>query len=129
MSAVLLDTHVFLWWLWGDARLTKRARTAITDGDRNVLVSAATVWEIATKYRIGKLPNARVIADDIVGAIASQAFSGIDISLVHAQRAGAMRGAHGDPFDRMLAAQAQLENLALISGDELFDDFGVSRIW
>ncbi len=129
VSGLLLDTHVFLWWLWGDRRLSKRARTLIGDRDRRVFVSAASAWEITTKYRIGKLPNAKPIADDINTAIVSQAFSAIDISVLHAQRAGSMRGSHGDPFDRMLAAQAQLENLQLISGDALFDAFGVTRIW
>ena len=127
--ALLLDTHAFLWWLAGDRKLPRRAREAISDPDEEVIVSAASAWEIATKYRIGKLPGASVIVNDLVGAIASQSFTALPITVVHAQRAGMLIGDHRDPFDRMLIAQARSEDLILVSNEELFDAFGVTRLW
>ena len=127
--ALLLDTHAFLWWLAGDRRLSAKAKKAISDPDRAVYVSAASAWEIATKFRLGKLPGAKIIADNIGGAIASQAFLPLSVSVVHAQRAGLLESVHRDPFDRMLIAQALAEGLTLVSNEELFDAYGVSRHW
>lgn len=126
---LLLDTHAFLWWLAGDRRLPKRARVEIQHEAATVFVSAASVWEIATKHRLGKLPGARAISQDLPSVIASQAFSALAISAVHAQRAGALAGAHRDPFDRMLIAQAQSESLTVVSNERVFDAYGVSRLW
>jgi PIN domain nuclease of toxin-antitoxin system len=126
---LLLDTHAFLWWLAGDRRLSRRARHVISGVENTVFVSAASAWEIATKFRLGKLPGAKIIAGSTAAAVASQAFTQLAISLVHAQRAGALPGPHRDPFDRMLIAQAQSEALTLVSNEQIFDDFGVSRIW
>jgi PIN domain nuclease of toxin-antitoxin system len=126
---LLLDTHALLWWLAGDRRLSTHARSAIADEDAKVFVSAASAWEITTKFRIGKLPGARLLVDDIAGAIASQAFSPLAISVVHAQRAGLLPGQHRDPFDRMLIAQSQLEGLTIVSNERVFDDYGVARLW
>lgn len=126
---LLLDTHAFLWWLAGDRRLSRRARTAIGRTDGTVYVSAASAWEISTKYRLGKLPGAAVVAEDIAGIIASQAFSPLSVSVVHAHRAGALPGEHRDPFDRMLIAQAQCEDLVIATNDEVFDHYGVNRVW
>ncbi len=126
---LLLDTHALLWWLAGERRLSPRAKKAIANSDNEVYVSAASAWEIATKYRLGKLPGARVIVDDIAGAIASQAFLSLAVSVVHAQRAGSLAGSHRDPFDRMLIAQAQAEGLTLVSNEELFDNLGAARLW
>src|SRR5438876_1205178 len=99
---LLLDTHALLWWLDGDRSLTRRARTAINDADNTIFVSAASAWEITTKFRLGELPGAAAVAADVAGSVASQGFSSLDITLVHAQRAGRLPGAHRDPFDRML---------------------------
>ena len=126
---LLLDTHAFLWWLDGDRRLSVRARHLIADEANAVLVSAASAWEITTKARLGKLPGAKDVAADVVGCIGSQSFVPLDITVLHAQRAGGLAGNHRDPFDRMLIAQAQLEDVAIISDDRVFDDYGVRRIW
>jgi PIN domain nuclease of toxin-antitoxin system len=126
---LLLDTHTFLWWLAGDRKLSRRARTAIADREQTVLVSAASAWEIAAKYRIGKLPGARDIVNDLAGAIASQSFTPLAVTVVHAQRAGTLLGDHRDPFDRMLIAQARSDDLTLVSNETLFDAFGVTRLW
>jgi PIN domain nuclease of toxin-antitoxin system len=125
--AVLLDTHAFLWWLDGDKRLSARARRRITR-EPDVYVSAATAWEITTKARLGKLPGALMVAADVAGAVHSQAFLPLDVTLAHAQRAGALVWEHRDPFDRMLASQALLEGMELVSSDAVFDELAVPRI-
>ncbi len=126
---LLLDTHTFLWWLDGDRRLSKRARALIGDEQVDVLVSAASAWEITTKWRLGKLPGAEQVAADVAGAVASQGFTPLPISLDHAERAGRLVTDHRDPFDRMLAAQAIAEGLLLASNDEVFDHLAVTRVW
>jgi PIN domain nuclease of toxin-antitoxin system len=94
-----------------------------------VLVSAASAWEIATKVRIGKLPGAVNVAADVVGCLARQRFESLDITVLHAQRAGRLPGMHRDRFDRMLIAQAQIEDLPIVTNDEVFDGYGVTRLW
>ena len=126
---ILLDTHAFLWWLAGNERLSHEARRAILDQENDILVSAASAWEIATKYRLGKLPNAGAVALDIRGAIADQDFDELPISVDDATRAGTLPSVHRDPFDRMLIAQAQANDLALISNEALFDRYGILRLW
>jgi PIN domain nuclease of toxin-antitoxin system len=126
---LLLDTHAFLWWLDGDERLSRRARVAIADEDNPVFVSAASAWEIATKSRLGKLPGAEPVASDVAAAVMLQDFVSLDITIPHAQRAGRLAGAHRDPFDRMLIAQAQMEDLTLVSNEDVFDGYGVNRLW
>jgi PIN domain nuclease of toxin-antitoxin system len=126
---LLLDTHALLWWLAGDGRLSRKARAAMSNADQLIFVSAASAWEITTKYRIGKLAGAGIVARDVASAVASQAFSPLAITLVHAQRAGSLLGTHRDPLDRMLIAQSQLENLTLVSNEKIFDDYGVTRLW
>lgn len=126
---LLLDTHSLLWWLDGDRRLSRTARNRLQDQDNTVLVSAASAWEITTKARLGKLPGALDVAEDVAGAVASQGFTALDVTILHAQRAGRLPGDHRDPFDRMLIAQAQLEDLPIVSNEKVFDDYGVSRMW
>ncbi len=83
-----------------------------------------------SKERLGKLPGAADVAADVAAAcVASQTFQRLPMTLLHAQRAGRLPSPHRDPFDRMLAAQAQLEGVSIISNDDVFDDFGVARIW
>jgi PIN domain nuclease of toxin-antitoxin system len=126
----LLDTHALLWWVFADSRLPRRVRLAIGDDiDNQVFVSAASAWEITTKHRIGKLPDARIIAEDVAGALAAEGFSELAVSVRHAQRAGSLAGLHQDPFDRMLIAQSMLDGLTLVSNERVFDLYGVSRLW
>jgi PIN domain nuclease of toxin-antitoxin system len=126
---LLLDTHALLWWLAGNESLSLAARTAISNEGNSVFVSAATTWEIATKHRIGKLPGVATIVTDLEGAIADQGFMEMPIGLRHGQVAGSLPGPHSDPFDRMLIAQAILEQLVLVSNEVPFDAYGVSRLW
>ncbi len=126
---VLLDTHAFLWWSEDSPRLPPPARQAIRDENNDVLISAATAWEITTKHRLGKLPSADPIASDIPGAIAAQGFQELPSTVAEAARAGALPGPHRDPFDRMLIAQALSHNLILISNETLFDRYAINRLW
>ena len=126
---LLLDTHAFLWWAQDSPRLPRPARRAIQDQDNDVLISAASAWEITTKHRLGKLPDADPIASDIPGAVAAQGFEELPITVREAARAGALPGPHRDPFDRMLIAQALTRNLVLISNETTFDHYGIHRLW
>jgi PIN domain nuclease of toxin-antitoxin system len=126
---LLLDTHALLWWLDGDRRLSLKARRAIANQSNAILVSAASAWEITTKARLGKLPGAADVAADVAACVAAQGFLSLDITLLHAQRAGSLSGTHRDPFDRMLIAQSQIEDVALVTDDEAFDSFDVRRLW
>ncbi len=125
----LLDTHTFLWWFTDSRRLSEEVRQTIVDETNDVLISAASAWEIATKHRLGKLPEAEELALDISGAIAGQNFEELPITVEDAARAGALPDPIRDPFDRMLIAQALSGNLVLISIEKLFDQYGVRRLW
>ena len=126
---LLLDTHTFLWWLAGNMRLSMKGRLAIEDAGSDVIVSAASAWEITTKHRIGKLPEASAVGQDVAGAIASQGFEELPVTVADAERAGRLPGPHRDPFDRMLIAQAIRRDLTILSIDEVFDQYGVNRLW
>lgn len=129
MATYLLDTHAFLFWLTGDKRLPPRCRRLVAAATNEIVVSAASVWEIATKARIGKLKHAGVVAADVPGHVVAQGFRAMPISMNHAQTAGSLPEPHRDPFDRMLIAQSQLERIPIISADEIFDRYGVNRVW
>ncbi|AOO81496.1 type II toxin-antitoxin system VapC family toxin [Bosea vaviloviae] len=126
---LLLDTHALIWWLAGDETLSRPAREAIGDEVNSIAVSAASAMEIATKFRIGKLPDAALLAQDFEAIIADQGFAELAITVRHARLAGEMNIAHKDPFDRLLIAQAQSEDMVLISNEALFDGFAVKRLW
>ena len=125
----LLDTHALLWWFSDDPALTRPVRKIVGDTKNTVVVSAASAWEIATKVRLGKLPTGAGLAADFTGCIEREHFQLLPISVQHALRAGLLPGSHRDPFDRMLIAQAQAENLPILSKEVIFDAFGLRRIW
>ena len=125
----LLDTHTLLWAFNGDRSLSSRARRLIEDGSNEILVSAASAWEIATKVRLGKLPTGEQLVSDFDYYLAQLGFESLPISMFHAIRAGSLPGEHRDPFDRMLISQAQSENLAIVSNDRIYDTYRVRRIW
>lgn len=126
---LLLDTHALIWWLAGDAALSAAAHEAMADEANSVAVSAASAMEVATKHRIGKLPDAALLARDFETIIADQGFAELPITVRHARIAGEMAIAHKDPFDRFLIAQAQAEDMVLVSNEALFDGFAVQRLW
>ncbi len=126
---LLLDTHTLIWWLATDPNLSMAARDAIADDSNEVYVSAASVWEIATKHRIGKPPGGAFLVADMAGIMAAQGFIGLAISIQHGLKAGSLPGPHRDPFDRMLVAQAMDDDLVLLSDETVFDRYGVKRLW
>jgi PIN domain nuclease of toxin-antitoxin system len=126
---LLLDTHAFLWWIAGDTALSRAGRTAIADEGNTVFVSAATAWEIATKFRMSKLPGVAAIVADLAAVLDAQGFMPLPISFGHGQIAGALPGPLRDPFDRMLIAQAMHERMALVSNEAGFSAYGVHRLW
>jgi PIN domain nuclease of toxin-antitoxin system len=125
----LLDTHALLWWILDSGSLSRPARKIIADRENEVFVSAATAWEISTKYRLGKLPQGEPFAYRFDESLMELGFLGLPISIDHAQRAGLLPGSHKDPFDRLLIAQAQAENLILVSNERVFDGYGIRRLW
>lgn len=126
---LLLDTHALLWWMVEPRRLGPAARAAIGDEDNAVLVSAVSAMEVATKFRLGKLPQGGRLALGFAEEVATEGFEELPITIAHAARAGSLPFPHRDPFDRLLIAQAQIESLSLVSNEALFDRFGVTRIW
>ncbi len=125
---MLVDTQVLLWWFRDDAALSSKARRIISNTETEVFVSAVCAWEISIKTRSGKLEAGDLI-DRLETELAEQGFTVLPISLAHALRAGSLVLHHKDPFDRMLVAQAQAENLPILSNDAAFDLYGVRRVW
>lgn len=125
---LLLDTHTLIWWATDDSALSGRARDRIARSE-GVLVSAASAWEMAIKVSLGRLPSALDILSDFEESLSSRGFQTLAITAAHGIRAGLLPGPHKDPFDRMLVAQAQAENLAIVSNDVIFDRYGVRRVW
>lgn len=126
---LLLDTHTLIWWLMDAPELSITAREAVATEGNRVFVSSPSAWEIATKYRIGKLPSVAELIDDLVGHIRRERFETLSISVDHAKAAGLLPGRHRDPFDRMLIAQAQLESMRIVTNDAVFRDYGAVVIW
>jgi PIN domain nuclease of toxin-antitoxin system len=129
MTRLLLDTHALLWWWSGDASLSSGARTAIADADATVYVSAASAWEIATKARVGGLKGCGEVVARFGELAAAADLRHLAVAHSHGLRAGSYQAAHRDPFDRMLAAQAELESLTLVTNDSAFGEFPVLVLW
>ena len=121
---ILLDTGILLWWLADDPLLPGRAAAVIANADNEVIVSAATAWEISSKRAAGRLDS----PDDLLGALAANEFGTIAITADHAISAGGLPPHHSDPFDRMLIAQARAEDLILVSVDGRFSDYDVDLL-
>lgn len=126
---LLLDTHALLWWLMGSDRLPGGARDLIGAGEIPCFVSAASFWEISIKAASGKLTIPDAVLDTLPDVVDVQAFRILPITPHHAIAAGRLPTIHRDPFDRMLIAQAKLEEMTLVSNETLFDEYDVKRIW
>jgi PIN domain nuclease of toxin-antitoxin system len=121
---LLLDTHAFVWWDAKDPLLPTRMSDAIASAENQVFVSSVSVWEIAVKRASGKL----LFGGSIEAAIDTHGFHQLPISARHAEWVGSLQPIHGDPFDRMLIAQAQLEGLTLVTVDQLILRYTVARL-
>jgi PIN domain nuclease of toxin-antitoxin system len=129
-SAYLLDTPVLLWSLTDPKSLTANARAVIENRQSTLYVSAASAWELATKHRLGKLPQAEVLLSGFGRLVKRMVADQIDITAAHALLAGALEWDHRDPFDRMLAAQCMTESLTLITANPVFSDRkGLAVLW
>jgi len=118
---LLLDAHALLWWMADDPTLSASARDAMRDPANDILVSAATVWEIEIKRALGKL----TAPDGIVEALESAGFDALPIGAADSEAAGRLPAHHRDPFDRMLVAQAERLDAVIVSRDRSFDAYGV----
>ncbi|MGV8933984.1 MAG: type II toxin-antitoxin system VapC family toxin [Gallionellaceae bacterium] len=126
---VLLDTHAFLWWIWDAPELSAKARKYIANPENECLLSLASVWEIAIKSSLGKLKIDRSLDQFIPEQLSANGFKPLEIGFRHIVQVNTMPFHHKDPFDRLLAAQAQEEKLLIISADPIFTKYGIKRIW
>jgi len=126
---VLLDTHTLVWWWQGNPRLSNATRELISDPSVDVYISAVSAFEIATKVRIRKLPEARKLVLRFNEAMAEQGFLHLPISARHALRAGFLDGTHRDPFDRLLAAQSIIEDMPVLTADTAIRELGAETFW
>jgi PIN domain nuclease of toxin-antitoxin system len=125
---VLLDTHVLIWWMEDAGRLSKQAAKTIRNPENQILISAVIGWELAIKVRIGKM-KPRSILEGLDRVLDRESFSELPITLDMAVRAGLLPLHHRDPFDRLLVAQGQLLDVAILSADAVFDLYDVKRLW
>lgn len=126
---ILLDTHALLWWFTNDARLSARAREVVGDEQNTVFASAASAWEIATKHRLGKLDIGGEIIQRFDELVTADGFTHLAVNHRQAIHAGAYTLDHRDPFDRILAAQAELEGVPLVTIDPAFRESPIRCVW
>jgi PIN domain nuclease of toxin-antitoxin system len=127
MDAVLLDTHAFLWWCADSPELSKKARKTIAE--RACFLSDASIWEMAIKLSLGKLKVPAAFERYITEQMYANGFSEMEIRFRHIAACAKLPWHHRDPFDRMLIAQAIGEDVAIVSRDAVFAEYGVQRIW
>lgn len=126
---VLLDTHVFIWWVDGSRVLPAKARAAISNPDNECLLSVASAWELAIKASLGKLKLSLPVKRFVVENVAANGFRMLEIGVAHVGRVETLAPHHGDPFDRLLVAQALEEKMPVVTADPVFGKYGVKRIW
>ncbi|OQX08611.1 MAG: twitching motility protein PilT [Desulfobulbaceae bacterium A2] len=129
MPRLLLDTHVFLWWVNDDPKLTAVARLAIADANNACYLSLASCWEMAIKSSLGRLQLAKPVARFVTEQLATNGFTLLNIDLRHATKVEKLPFHHRDPFDRLLISQAITEKLTLVSADSIFSGYGVNLLW
>jgi PIN domain nuclease of toxin-antitoxin system len=126
---LLVDSSTLIWMSAVPAMLSDRARAALEAADNTIFVSAASAWEIATKHRLGGLDHAGPLLESWTTGFADAGYVLLGINDRHALRAGNYDVSHADPFDRIIAAQAELERMVLVASDRAFDLFPVQRLW
>ena len=125
----LLDTHVLLWGLADDPRLSKRVRTLLLDDENTLYFSAASTWELAVKCSLGRLRFSAPLETYLPSKLASEGIEPLSVSTEHAARTERLPWHHRDPFDRLLIAQAQIESLDLVSSDKALRGYDVKLVW
>ncbi len=125
----LLDTHGLIWWWEGSDKLPERVYTLLADPANRIYVSAVTAWEIATKVRADKLPSMSRYMTGYDAEVAASGFLALEVRSDHGLKGGLLNGDHRDPFDRLLAAQALIEGLIVITRDPSFAQFGCEVLW
>jgi PIN domain nuclease of toxin-antitoxin system len=128
MTKILCDTHIYFWWITNDPKLPRATEAALEDRANEVFISSVVPWELATKSRIGKWPSARIVLESIEDVIQEKDLRPLAVTLRHGRIAGLLPGSHRDPFDRMLAAQAEVEGLIIATVDSRFIQFGVRTL-
>ena len=126
---LLLDTHALIWWMTNSPLLPDYARRLMLEKKNTIVVSAVSAWEMATKVRLGRLPAAEDITRNFEEYMVQSGFESLPVSAAHGIRAGFLPGPQRDPFDRMLIAQAQAEDLTIVSNEVSFDSYGIRRAW
>lgn len=126
---VLLDTHALIWAVDDPAHLGSNARAALEQESNELLISAATVWEIAIKTGLGKLALSMPYREWMHRALADLGSTILPITVDYADTQASLPYHHRDPFDRMLIAQAQVEDIPLASNEDMFDTYGIKRLW
>lgn len=126
---LLIDTHVFLWWIDDDPRLSERARTIIGHAENQLYLSSASGWEIAIKAKLGKLD----IEGDVKSFVSEQmrlnSIEQLPVMMIHSLHVATLEDLHRDPFDRLIVAQAQLEGLPILSADQYISAYPVETVW
>lgn len=126
---LLIDSNALYWWWTALDKLTAAARHSLNAEDSELHVSSATAWELATKYRLGKLPGAETFLPGFASLLKGSRVTSLSVTVAHVLEAGRLPGLHRDPFDRILIAQALIEDLEIVSSDRIFRDYGVRVIW
>ncbi len=126
---ILFDSHALVWYLTGDRRFPAGLRRELEPPETEFVISAVCIWEIATKVRRGRWPEAQSVMPILDNVLMETAYRPLAITIEHARVAGFLSARHHDPFDRILAAQSQVEGVPLVTADPAFHVFGTSVIW
>jgi PIN domain nuclease of toxin-antitoxin system len=126
---ILLDTHTLIWWLEDSDQLSDKAREMFCDDSNTLLVSAASAYEISFKVMLGKLPSCAPLVPKFSETLLMAGFRHIELTTRHGIEAGRLPLIHRDPFDRLLTAQAIVENMPILSNDEKLSALGAKRVW
>jgi len=125
---LLLDTHAFVWFMDGDKKLGTKAKKEIEDSDNQIILSIASLWEMSIKISIGKLELEKPF-EDVISYVREKGIEVLSINFEHTLLVSKLDFHHKDPFDRLIIAQAKIENLTIVSKDKLFDDYDIKRLW
>jgi len=126
---MIIDTHSFLWWAEDSPRLSRKARAVFADGNSRLLWSVASTWELAIKVGIGRLRLPEPVLEYVMSRMARHGIDSLALEHSHAARVATLPHHHGDPFDRVLIAQALVEGVPVLTADPRFKEYGVDVVW